>query len=182
MAGLDLEALFRGTYHDLLRFLRARLGARHTAAQDLAQEAFMRMHAADAGSEIRDTRSFLFATAANLVADHARVEGRRRDILREMAGVLDTDHHEITPERAALARSDLAWVRDVLRSMPARQRHILIRYHIGGRTQSEIAAELSIGLTTVRADLKTAIGTLVDARRRVYRREIRASEGARSSK
>ncbi|MEM0950375.1 MAG: RNA polymerase sigma factor [Pseudomonadota bacterium] len=170
MAGLDIEALFRGYKTDVLRFLQSRLGTHRCAAEDLMQECFARLQTLDSGKAVHDERSFLFAVAANLATDHLRIEGRRQYILGAKGATFETDRDEITPEAVAAGRSDLAWVRKELARMPARQRYILLRHQIDGRTQREIARELGVGLTTVRMDLKLAISTLVAARCRLYRR------------
>lgn len=171
MARFDLAALFRTQHKDLLRFIRARLGARRSAAPDLVQDAFVRLHTVADDGRIRDERAFLFRIAANLATDHLRVERRRQEILGELSDTLGSHRETITPERTAEARSDLDWVLATLEDMPVRQRRVLYRYHVDGRTQAEIAEEFGIVPATVRTDLKAAIGALVDARRRIYRQD-----------
>ena len=168
MPRLDLDTLFRLYRRDILRFVRSRLGAENAVAPDLTQEVFLRAYERFKGDQIRDERSFLFAMAANLSTDHLRIERRRRQILDGMTDAPAMRGEDITPERIAAVRSDLAWVFEELRKMPARQRYILLRYHLDGRTQRQVAEELGLGLSTVRADLKAAIAALVDARRRAY--------------
>ncbi|MEM7057768.1 MAG: RNA polymerase sigma factor [Pseudomonadota bacterium] len=169
MKSFDLASLFREQQKDLLRFVRARLGKRQAAAPDLVHDAFMKLHALAGGIDIRDERAFLFRIAANLAKDHLRVERRRQDIMGELSDVLGAQCEDITPERHAEARSELEWVIDAFQRMPLRQRMVLYRYHIEGYTQAEVAEEFGIVPTTVRADLRAAIGALVDARRRVHR-------------
>ncbi|MEM6932597.1 MAG: RNA polymerase sigma factor [Pseudomonadota bacterium] len=170
MAGLDIEALFRRYQKELRRFLRSRLGAHHSAADDLMQESFVRLQALDGRQAVRDERSFLFTVAANLSTDHMRTEGRRRALLGGFVSTSATDREEITPEAVTEGRSNLLWVKKELANMPARQRCVLLHHHLDGMTQREIARELGIGLTTVRTDLKLAISSLVAARRRLNRR------------
>lgn len=166
MASPDLDVLFRRYRHRVLRFVRSRLGAHGAAAPDLTQEAFLRLSARSAHGHIHNESSLLFTVAANLATDHLRVEGRRLQILERAADEHFLTTEEITPERIASGRSELSWVVEALGRMPARQRRVLLLYHLNGQTQREIACQLGLGLSTVRADLKSAIGALVDARRR----------------
>ena len=103
---------------------------------------------------MRDRRAYLFTMAANLATDHMRVEKRRGEILAETDGAAWRQSEELTPERHAVARAELAEMDAVLAALPAL---------LGGATGSEnlgIAAAsagvLFLLITTVLlvADLK----------------------------
>src|SRR3954466_8303837 len=75
-----LEALFK-TYHDpLVRFLTRQLGDRD-AAEEIAQETFVRALQQDV---ILNERSWIFAVAMNLVRDKGRKGVRRQKRLAFM--------------------------------------------------------------------------------------------------
>lgn len=74
-------------YQELVRYLRSRLGSRH-AAEDIAQEAYLRIIERCDDTQISHPRAFLYRTALNLVTDgHRRSKARRAEPLE----ILETD-------------------------------------------------------------------------------------------
>lgn len=71
--GETLEALFHALESPLLGYA-IRLVADADAAQDIVQEAFLRLHAQ--GDRVRDRRSWLYRAVHNLALNHRR-DGRR---------------------------------------------------------------------------------------------------------
>ena len=71
--GESLEALFHALESPLLGYA-ARLVSDADAAQDVVQEAFLRLHAQ--GDRVKDRRSWLYRTVHNLALNHRR-DGRR---------------------------------------------------------------------------------------------------------
>src|SRR5262249_51144603 len=66
-----IERLFREHNDSLLRYLAARLGSRQEA-QEVAQEAYVRLLKLDTPGAVSYLRAFLFKTASNLVVDRLR--------------------------------------------------------------------------------------------------------------
>ncbi|MDF5918832.1 sigma factor [Pseudomonas aeruginosa] len=69
-------------YRELLRFLSARLGDRHAAA-DVAHDAYLRVLERSSQAQIEHPKAFLYRTALNLAVDeHRRSRVRRAEPLR----------------------------------------------------------------------------------------------------
>jgi RNA polymerase sigma factor (sigma-70 family) len=159
-----LVQAYREHEWELLRFLARRLGSMHLAS-DIAHDLYVKLLGAADHPDIRDRRAYLFSMAANLATDHLRVEGRRREILAEAGATFCWETDELTPERHAVARAELRHLEGVIAGLPERCRQVFHLHRFGGRSQTEIAAILGLGATTVYKDLKLVLDTLVKARR-----------------
>lgn len=158
---------------DLLRFLGRRLGSR-VVAEDLVHELYLKLCRTPEPETVRDDRSYLFSMAANLATDYVRVERRRTEIRGDIGDMAGADGDGITPERAALARAELAFLEAEVARLPERCRRVFHLNRYEGWSQAQIAEELGIGLTSVHKDIKLAMATLLAARRRFHGQE---SEG-----
>ncbi|HET9984701.1 MAG TPA: sigma-70 family RNA polymerase sigma factor [Longimicrobiales bacterium] len=76
---MDFDALFHRLYPSLFRYLN-RLTGDIDVAEDIAQEAFVRLLAQDLPEA--EARPWLFAVATNLVRDRARKQERRQRLLK----------------------------------------------------------------------------------------------------
>ena len=149
---------------DLLRFLVRRLGSASLAA-DIAQDLFLKLHRGESDG-VRDSRAYLFSMAANLATDHLRVERRRAEIRADAAEVAWRRTDGLSPERHALGRAELAYMKAEVARLDPRCRRVFYLSRYEGKSQTEIAEILGIGLTTVYKDLKKAMSLLMAARRR----------------
>jgi RNA polymerase sigma-70 factor (ECF subfamily) len=150
---------------DLLRFLSKRLGSPSLAA-DLAHDLYLKLRRSNHPPTVRDRRAYLFSVAANLAADHVRVERRRSEIRAEIDGTTWRQADDLTAERHAMGRAELAYLEAEIATLSPRCRHVFYLNRYEGKSQAEIASALGLGLTTVYKDLKTAMATLIAARRR----------------
>jgi len=160
-----LQAAYLEHESDLLRFIARRFGLSSLAA-DIAHDLYLKLCRTEATEKIRDPRAYLFSMAANLATDHLRVEARRSEILAEAGALVPVQTDELTPERHALARAELAHLEAAIEALPERCREVFCLYRYEGRSQALIAETLGIGVTSVYKDLKTAMAALLEARRR----------------
>jgi RNA polymerase sigma-70 factor (ECF subfamily) len=131
---------------------RARLyGLRHLrdphAAADLAQQVMLMTIERLRAGALRDPAmltSFVLGTCRNVVIELRRTHARRERLLETYA----SDEPEVAPEDAA--RLDHARVADCLRTLPARERSILIMTFYAERPAPELAAEMSLTEANVR--------------------------------
>ena len=148
--------VFRGVYDELkpklLRYCTYRCGDPDTA-EDVVQEAMVRLWRRDAGDPPADPASWLFTTARHLILDGDKVARNHRRLLAA------NPVRESEPERAdrALEREEeRERVRSALSRMPERSREILmLRY--SGFSYREIAHETgvapgSVGTLLARAE------------------------------
>ncbi len=128
----------------LLRYCTYRCGD-PDAAEDIVQEAMVRLWRRDAGEPPADPAAWLFTTARHLILDGEKVAGNRQRLLAS------NPVHDAGPEQAdrALEREqERQRVREVLGRMPDRSREILLlRY--SGFSYREIAAQVGIASGSV---------------------------------
>ena len=139
----------------LLRRLLRRL-APAEIADDLAQESFARLCAADM-ADVESPRAFLFKTARNLALNDAR---HRRAVPMELVpdpdelGAVSTDP---SPEEQVTAADALARLQSILDELPPRQRDALRLFKFEGLSHKEIGARLGGSPRTVERYVADAI-------------------------
>lgn len=147
----------------LLRYCTYRCGD-PDAAEDIVQQAMVRLWRRDADTPPADPAAWLFTTARHLILDGEKVAGNRRRLLASnpVSGV--------EPERAdrALEREqERERVRETLERMPERSREILmLRY--SGFSYREIAGRVGIA--------PGSVGTLLARAERRFLELLRPSE------
>lgn len=141
-----LDELFDDSGRRLLRYLASRLHD-GTEADDLAQEAYLRLLRVDDALLIRDPRSFALKVATNVAAEWGRLSRHRREHLG--ADVLDEQASEKggPMEDAAQAQQFNALKRALDRLTPTRRAVVLLHIR-DGLTYAQIAehVRLSVGM------------------------------------
>jgi RNA polymerase sigma factor (sigma-70 family) len=157
MPGGDAQAaaVYADSYAELTRFLQ-RLCGDAALAEDLAQEAGMRLIATMQHEHIERPRAFLFHAAANLARDHLR---RHLVAQRHADAQVECDPAPATDQIAA-ARQEVALVAKAIAKLPARARAVLQLARIEGYSQKEIATRLGITPKTVENHLTRALALL----------------------
>ena len=152
--GLDIVELFASEAASLTRLARFYLDDR-TAAEDLVQEAFIRL--SRASGRIRrggNPAAYLRSIVINLARDHNRrglVSLRHRPPARPDAPSAEED---------ATSRADRQEVIDALRSLPRRQRDcVTLRYYLD-LSIPDIAATLGLTNNTVKTHLQRGLASL----------------------
>jgi RNA polymerase sigma-70 factor (ECF subfamily) len=162
-------ALFREHNRALLAFLQCRLNSL-ADAQELAQEAYLRMLTLEHPEQIDSPRAFLFRIAANLAVDRLRM---RR--LREATGAGEPLepapelHLAPVPERHAAAAEQWRELQAALRELPAKTSRAFVLHVIEGRDFEAIAQTMKLSARMVRYHVTRA---LAHCRARVEEREM----------
>jgi RNA polymerase sigma-70 factor (ECF subfamily) len=147
------DALFRRWAGPLLRYLERMLGE-VGAAEELVQEAFLRVHRARASYK-PDARfsSWLYRIGTNLALNELRRPGRRAS--HERVGESDGDALPAAPQPASDAvvdaRREIGLLDQALRALPERQRAALWLVAIEGQSYAEVAASLGVTESAVKA-------------------------------
>jgi RNA polymerase sigma-70 factor (ECF subfamily) len=143
-------------YTELHRFLVRRLRGSQQA-QDLAQEAYLRLLRVERGELVRQPRAYLYRIAVNLVSEF-RLRARREpitydsDTLAELAEIASVETSS-DAQRAA----DAEQVETLLEQLPPLYRAILILRKRDGLSYPEIAQQLDISVHTVKKYLARAV-------------------------
>ena len=152
--GVSIEGLDARFRRPLMSYFRRRIGD-HAEAEDLTQQVFMRLLAAEDFERVDQAEGYVFTVAANLLKDRGRRAARRGDqsVAPPNPDLISELTHEAvedrSPERVLLGRETLA---DVLRTLDAlgeRTRDIYILFRLENMKQREIATLLGIGQSTV---------------------------------
>lgn len=151
----DAASVYAQSYADLTRFLH-RLCGDAALAEDLAQEAGMRLMAAMQRENIEHPRAFLFHAATNLARDQLR----RRVVAQAHADALGEFEPAPGADQIAAVQQEVALVARAIADLPARARSVLQLARIEGYSQKEIAAQLGITPKTVENHLTRALAQL----------------------
>lgn len=147
----NLEQLVSGHRGELVRFLTRKLGSLDDA-QEIAQEALLRIHRLEHADEIDDARAFLFQVASNMATDQLRRRSLQKRYLEvesgrvaELGGAAD----ESTPEALVAAREQVARIYAAIDTMPLKSRQALMLHRVRGLSYTEIAREMDVSVSSV---------------------------------
>lgn len=144
-----LDKLFRRHNNELLYFAAQRAGG---AAEDLVQEAYVRLLQHPDPESIDNLRAFLFRTTSNLTVDYHRrrmLEARYQpeflsadvDVEAELAKVPGKGP---MPEIQASLQQELDMLKTMLDDLPELQRHAFMLNRIEGLPHNEVGKRLGI--------------------------------------
>ena len=151
--GFDLDGLFRAHATPLLR-LAVVLTGDQRLAEDLVQEAFVRLHRSGARPAVGTELAYLRRTVVNLSHGHHR----RLRIARS--------HPPDPPRVAAAAEVDAVRhdgqrrVAEAVQGLPRRQRDCVVLHYFADLTDAEIADALGISAGSVKTHLHRARAAL----------------------
>ena len=133
-----------------------------TDVADLLQDVYLRIYDSACRQLPESTKSFVFATAHNLLVDRVR---REKVVPLEMVENLEAlgIAAEIPgPDENVIAREELRRVQAALDHLPARSREAVLLRQVEGLSRREIAARMGITEKTVKWHLNTGVRALAD--------------------
>ncbi len=142
-----IARLFREHNEALTRFLAARLRSTQEA-QEVAQEAYVRVLNLDQPGAVSFLRSFLYKTAANLAVDRIRSRNRRAHL--HETRLLGDAGEAPTPERTVGGRQEVAIVERLLAELPPKCRRAFLLNRVEGLDPLEIARQMGVAPRTIR--------------------------------
>ena len=144
-----------------LRSLLRRQGRSREDADDLIQEAFLRLHVYCKEEQVQKQDALLTRIALNLSVDLHRKE--RRDLYCEEAvESLSLIDLKATPDEELAASQRLVKVAAALDGIGARTREIFLMHRIEGCACSQIAARFGISVSAVEKHIAKAVLALMD--------------------
>ena len=141
---VNFEATFEELYPGLFRYCHSLTGDPDWA-DDLAQEAFVRLYDRRVEGTDEGLRAWLFRTATHLVRDGHRMGENRRRLL-QVHPVRPGSSEQ--PDEAVQREEQVAPVRKALDQLTEREREILLMRH-GGFSYREIAEAVDVAASSV---------------------------------
>lgn len=131
----------------------ARVTGDAASAEDVVQEAWLRLHHGLPDHRIAAPDSYIRKVVRNLALDEYRQRHRREQVatLDPAGDVNEIPSRAADAERALIASQELALVRAALAAMPPRMRRAVELHRLSGATLRTIADELDISVTTAHA-------------------------------
>jgi RNA polymerase sigma factor (sigma-70 family) len=158
----DFGSFYHATVRPLRAYLAKLLGDR-TEAQDVAQNAFVRIRSTMDDGRAREPRLLLFATARRLALNEIR---RRRNQRLDPAGAASLDtalSGDLPVEQIVAARQELSRLEEILLRLPPGCRQVFLLRKVEDLTHVEIARRLSISTKTVENHMTRAYRLLREA-------------------
>lgn len=131
-------------------------------AEDFCQETYVQIYLAAKKEIPRSAKPYLFRVARNLIIDHAR-----RDQVISIQSMADPDElgiavDEPPPDRAIMARQELARIEVALEQLPPRYREAVKLSRIEGLKRGEVALRMGITEPSVSVYLADGMTKLAD--------------------
>ncbi len=129
---------------------------------DLLQEIYLRVYQSAKIDMPASTKSFVFATAHNLLIDRVRREKVIPIEAVENLEALGVAAESPGPEAEVVARDELRHLQSALAHIAPRAREVFLLHHVDGMTPREIAVRLTLSENTVRWHLNDGIRSITD--------------------
>jgi RNA polymerase sigma-70 factor (ECF subfamily) len=146
----------------LMRYLH-RVWRNHAEVPDLRQEIYVRIYQSAAKTKPQAPKSFLFATARNLLADKARRERVISIDYTQDLDALDVLIDEISPEHRYGARQELRRLSEAFDGLSDKYRAAIWLCRVEGLSQHEAAQRLGINEGTLESHLCRGLKMLARA-------------------
>lgn len=151
---MRIADLFRDHNRALVAFLQCRLHS-ISDAQEVAQEAYVRLVTMDKPEQVDSLRAYLFRIASNLAVDRLRARQVRAD--HPLLAPDEDFHLAPIPERHVQATGQLQELYKALRELPAKTARAFVMHVIDGREISAIARAMKISERMVRYHVAHAL-------------------------
>ncbi len=138
----------------LIHYIQRRAPARFEP-EDLVQDIFLRLARRADLATIERVEGYLFQTAASVLADRYRKDGRSLDFVESFDDSLQGEE-VLTPERVVIGRESLDELVKALHLLPERTRNIFVLYHFEGVRQKDIAGRFEMPISTVEKHMARA--------------------------
>ena len=136
------------------------LGRSREDAEDLIQEAFLRLHVYCQTHEVRQKEAFLVRTVQNLSVDAHR-RAHRELYVDEPVETLPLLDVRLTPDEDAAVQERLDQVRATLDSLSPRTREVFLMHRLDGYSSGQIAESFGISVSAVEKHIARAVLALM---------------------
>ena len=117
--------------------------------EDVIQETYTRLVAAESVAHVHDAKNYAFQVAGSVVIDHLR-----RMKVVPISSLPDLDYLEVaseepSPERQTIDRDELNQLAQMIAALPGRVREVFVLRRVHGLPQREVARRLGLSESTV---------------------------------
>lgn len=125
-------------------------------AEDLAQEALLRLFRVAETQRIRSRLALLYRIAANLAINELKAKKHR------LPAAEDADVQDETPsaEKRMIDRERLSAAQRIIDGMPPKRREVLIRRRVNGESVADIAATMGLSKAAVEKHIVRGLAAL----------------------
>ena len=146
---------FQKHYLRLMQLLKRR-GRTTADAEDIIQEAFLKLETYCRSHEDKDTEAFLVRAALNLSIDAHR-RGQRSHVVSSAIDDLVVRDPNPLPDEVVAARQRLDQLRAGLETLTPRAREAFLLHRLDGYSYEQIAAQLEISVSAVEKNIGRAM-------------------------
>jgi len=146
---------FKKHYLRLMALLKRR-GRTTADAEDIIQEAFLKLETYCRRHEVKDTEAFLVRAALNLSIDSHRRGMRSQRVPVAIEDLALADPRPL-PDEVIAARQSLDRLRAALESLTPRAREALLLHRLDGCSYEQIAEQLGISVSAVEKNVGRAM-------------------------
>ena len=150
-----LEQLFATHAQGLVRFLKRKVNSPEDA-EDIAQNAFIRIQRLAEQGELDNPKAYLYQTASNLAIDMLRREKLHQNYVQQTISKEQFSDEEFssvtdycTPERLLTARGELDAIRQAMDELPIKCRQAFLLHRVKGLSYNDIAIEMGVSVSSV---------------------------------
>lgn len=144
-----IENLFINYQSDLIGYLQKKFNCPFDFAEDLAQDAYMRMQGMKDVSLIRSHKAHLYKTASNLAIDFFRREKLQNKYLEEQGAMHFDEACAETPDGFFELEQQFFRFDASVKKLPGKCRKALIAHRVNGVEYKDIATNLSVSVSSV---------------------------------
>ncbi len=167
---LTINELFLNQRQSLIHTLYRMVGCLQTA-EDLAQEAYLKMLQVSKVQEITHPNPFLYQIARNLALDHLRKQKVRQTDYRIHQDSEDSDEYlvslpviTLTPEQEVIEQEEVENLLKSLNLLSERRRQILVLHKFHHWKYERIAQHFGISRSAVEKHVQLALKHLLESR------------------
>lgn len=150
---------------ELLSFILKRVDCPDTA-EDILQDAYIRLTQVESEAEIENARAYLYKIVGNLAIDNIR-KNARRQVLDDNV-LLDMVDDSPDFERQIFSQQQVEHLRLALSELSPRSREVFVMHKFKHYTYSKIMSELGIAESTV---LQHIVKAMAHCRKRMHELE-----------
>lgn len=166
MQGLRAKKKFFSKVYDenidnVYRFIFLKVGAKEIT-QDLCSEVFLRFwQSMEAGTEIVNSRAFIYQIARNLIVDHYRQKGQEKERTSGFpVEEIEINGPQANPEKQAILASDLNEMQRAISRIKDEYQDVIIWYYLDEISIREIAQMTGKTENNIRVIVHRALETL----------------------